>query len=56
MTKIGMRGTILLVLLSMGFISNAQDRKDTTDLGEFVGVVGFTTMGRNYTVGLSFDF
>ena len=36
MTKIGMRGTILLVLLSMVFTSHAQEKKDTTDLGEFV--------------------
>ncbi|OEK03859.1 hypothetical protein BFP97_13310 [Roseivirga sp. 4D4] len=31
-----MRGTILVVLLSIGFLSYAQERKDTTDLGEFV--------------------
>ncbi|MBO3699686.1 TonB-dependent siderophore receptor [Roseivirga sp. E12] len=36
MTKIRMRGAILLVLLSMGFLSYAQERNDTTDLGEFV--------------------
>lgn len=36
MTIIRMRGTILLVLLSIGFMTYAQERKDTTDLGEFV--------------------
>lgn len=36
MRKIAMRGTILLVLLSMGFTSYTQEKKDTTDLGEFV--------------------
>jgi len=36
-------------LTAYGSVNNIFDE-------EFVGVVGFTTMGRNYTLGLSFDF